>query len=69
MGKELNLTKDEAYNLAEMIEDYLFDTIREDTDLDNIYWLKTMIHSYEKLCEYGEYRSIYEPVKEEENNG
>lgn len=52
----VNLTKDEAWNVAELIDLYLFQLIRDDPDhTDNIEWLRNMIHAYEKLCDYSDY--------------
>ena len=61
----LDLTKDEAFALAEHIDFTLFDRIRDDTDIDSIYWLRSITHAYEKLCGYGGYVGLTEPAKEE----
>ena len=45
------LTKDEKENLADFIELYLFDAIREDESIDNILWLCNMCSAYVKLKE------------------
>ena len=47
------LTISEARNLIEFIEMNLFDHIRNDTEIDNIYWLIEMVHVYEKLINFG----------------
>lgn len=53
---ELNLTKDEAWHVAELIDLYLFQLIRDDPDhTDNTEWLCSMVHAYEKLCDYSDY--------------
>ena len=44
----VTLDKDEARNIAEMIEWHIFDQIRADEDIDNIVWLCSMVHVYEK---------------------
>lgn len=44
----VTLDKHEAYSVAEMIEYHIFDQIRSDTDIDNIGWLCSMVHIYEK---------------------
>lgn len=49
----VTLDKDEARNVAEMIESYIFNEIRADTDIDNINWLCGMVHVYEK-CRAGQ---------------
>lgn len=45
----LNLTKEQAFDLAFWIENGLFDTIRNDPDCDNIQWIHKWIHEIEKL--------------------
>ena len=52
---ELNLTKNEAYSVAELIDLYLMQFIRDDTDTENMRWLCNMTRAYEKLCEYSGY--------------
>ena len=55
----IDLTKSEARNLAEFIEMTIFESIRNDTDIDNPMWLLDIMHAYEKLSEYGGYVSLY----------
>lgn len=57
----LNLTKSEAQNVAEFIELYLLEDIRNNPDIDNPMWLFDMMHAFEKLCEYSGYQSPYKP--------
>ena len=57
----LNLTKSEAQNVAEFIELYLLEDIRNNPDIDNPMWLFDMMHAFEKLCEYSGYESPYKP--------
>lgn len=52
---ELNLTKEEAYSIANHIDMTLIQSIRDDTDIDSMQWLRNMVHGYEKLCEYSGY--------------
>ena len=59
--KVLNLTQTEAKNVAEFIESYLLESIRNDPDIDNLMWLFDMMHAFEKLCEYSGYESMYKP--------
>lgn len=59
--KMLNLTETEAKNVAEFIELYLIESIRNDPDIDNLMWLFDMMHAFEKLCEYSGYESMYKP--------
>ena len=61
----LDLTKDEAFALAEQIDFTLFDRIRNDTDIDSMYWLRNITNAYEKLCEYSGYVGLTEPDKED----
>ena len=61
------LTKDEAYNIAEFIDMNLIDSIRTDTDIDSIYWLRIIIHGYEKLCKFSGYVGVTEPNEEKGN--
>lgn len=44
----VTLDKDQARNIAEMIEWHIFDQIRSDAEIDNINWLCDMVHIYEK---------------------
>lgn len=44
------LTADEAYSVANLIDSNLYDTIRNDTDIDSIQWIKNVLHAYEKMC-------------------
>ena len=57
------LTKEEAAAVAELIETNLLEVIRNDTDIDNLHWLRTVIHAYEKLCVIGENVGLYEEGK------
>ena len=50
------LTKDEAYAIADFIEINLMQVIRNDADIDSMRWLKNMIHGYEKLCKFFVFR-------------
>lgn len=54
------LTKGEAYAVAAHIDATLYDSIRNDPDIDNMTWLWNIIHAYEKLCAYGEYVGLTE---------
>lgn len=55
-----DLTKDEAYALADFIDIALYDRIRNDTDIDSMTWLKNMLHAYEKLCAFSGYVGLTE---------
>ena len=47
---DCELTKKEAYAVAEFIDCKLLDYIRSDTDIDSIGWLRHIVHAYEKMC-------------------
>ena len=51
-GEEMQteLTKDEAYAIADHIDRTLIQEIRNDVDIDSLQWLRNIIHGYEKLC-------------------
>lgn len=54
----MELTKDEAYAVAEFIDMNLFSAIRNDTDWDSLYCLRNVIHSYEKCCAFSGYVGV-----------
>jgi hypothetical protein len=58
------LTKDEAYAIADFIEINLMQVIRNDVDIDSMRWLKNMIHGYEKLCKFSGYVGITDEEEE-----
>lgn len=58
------LTKDEAYAVAEFIDQNLFDAIRNDTDWDSLYALRNLIHAYEKMCMASGFVGLTEPEPE-----
>lgn len=45
----VQITKDEAESLAEFIEGYLLDHIREDIYIDSMRWLSNIVHVYDKV--------------------
>lgn len=51
----VELTKGEANAIAELIDRALYREIRNDCDIENIEWIRTIIHGYDKLCEYSGY--------------
>ena len=65
---ELKLTKGEAYAVADFINLNLIETIRNDTDIDSMLWLRRVIHAYDKLAKYGEYNSGYVDGEKEDEN-
>lgn len=54
------LTKNEASAVAEFIDVNLISVIRDDIDIDSMFWLRNIIHAYEKFCEYSGYIGITE---------
>lgn len=44
------LTKGEAYAIAEFIDCNIFDAIRNDTEWDSFQNLRNLVHGYEKCC-------------------
>ena len=57
-----NLTEQEAFAIAEFINSYLFTAIKQD-EINNIEWLATLIHGYEKLSEYCKYDESFDYIK------
>lgn len=51
----MELTKNEAYAVAELIDISLYERIRNDTDIDSMQWLINTVHAYEKLCRISGY--------------
>ena len=49
----IEITKDEAELLADLIEMNIFDIIRNDPDTDSIEWLENIMAIYKK-CKAGE---------------
>lgn len=62
-----NLTEQEAFNVADFINSYLFTAIKQD-GMDDMEWLATLIHGYEKLSEYCKYDECYDHEEPEEEN-
>ena len=60
------LTKDEAFAVAEFIDMNLIQSVRDDTDIDSIQWLRNIIHAYEKLCLKSGYVGLTEHSEEDE---
>ena len=63
-NKEWCLTKDEAHSVAEFIDINLFETIRNDTDIDSMRWLRNIVHAYEKMCKYSGFVGLTESKNE-----
>lgn len=56
--REMNvdITKDEAYSIAEFIDNNLISYIKEDPDLDSMEWLINVVTAYQRLCLYSGYK-------------
>lgn len=52
------LTKAEAFAIANFIDAYLFTLIRQDEEADNIWWLKDVLDGFEKLCRFSKYGNV-----------
>ena len=61
------LTKVEAYFVANFIDTWLFQAIRDDADIDNMPWLLNLVHAYEKMCKDSGYVGLTDKFVEETN--
>ena len=48
----IELTKNEAYSIAEFIDCNIFMAIRNDLDWDSFQTLRNIVHAYEKCCAF-----------------
>ncbi len=62
----MELTKDEAYAIAEFIDCNIFDAIRNDLDWDSFRNLRNLIHGYEKCREISGYMGLSDSAQETE---
>lgn len=62
----IDLTKDEAYSVAELIDMNLLDTIRNYKDIDSMEWLMNIVHVYEKLCKISGYVGLTDDCGKEQ---
>ena len=62
------LTKKEAYAVAEFIDCNLLDYIRSDTDIDSMEWLRHIVHAYEKMCKASGYVGLTEHSEDEDDS-
>ena len=65
--KTIELTKGEAHAVAEFIDINLLDTIRNDTEIDSMLWLRRVVHAFEKLCAVSGYDSGYADEEKDED--
>lgn len=63
----MELTKDEAYAIAEFIDANIFDAIRNDTDWDSFQNLRNLIHGYEKCCKVSGFIGLTDLQENEDN--
>jgi len=61
---ELKLTKAEAMAVANHIDSTLFQSIRDDTEIDSMTWLRNIVRAYEKLCAYSGYVGLTESAED-----
>lgn len=52
---KIDIEKDEAYAIAEFIDFYFYQAIRDNPDIDSMRWAKNVIHVYEKFCKASGY--------------
>lgn len=52
--RDIPFTLDECKNLAEQIEFTLFETIRNDSEIDSMEWLESIMSAYTKLVNAAE---------------
>ena len=55
-----DLTRNEAFAIAEFIDKNIFQAIRDDEDWDSFQYLRNLIHGYEKLCKLSGYVGLTE---------
>lgn len=60
----VELTREEAYAVADFIDANLFTAIRNDTEIDSMSWLRNVIHAYEKMCKGSGYVGLTEHEEE-----
>ena len=67
----IELTKDEAYSVAQFIDWNILNVVRNDVDWDSFQCLRNLCHAYEKLCEISGYVGVTDDeegkVSEREN--
>ena len=64
----MELTKDEAYAVAEFIDMNVFEAIRNDTDWDSLYNLRNLLHAYEKCCKVSGYVGVTDKEGEQDDH-
>ena len=65
---DCELSKKEAYAVAEFIDCNLLDYIRSDTNIDSMGWLRHIVHAYEKMCEASGFVGLTEQAEGEDEN-
>lgn len=62
----MEITKTEAKVLCEFIEGNILDNIRNDTDIDNMSWLVTIIDLFKRMADFSEYDGLTYPLIQKE---
>lgn len=62
----MELTKNEALAVAEFIDGYIFEAIRNDVEWDNFQNLRNLVHAYEKCCKVCGYVGLSDSMGESE---
>lgn len=65
----IELTKNEAYAVAEFIDGNIFDAIRNDIEWDSFQNLRNLVHAYEKCCKVSGYVGLADVRGEEDDGG
>ena len=63
------LTKNEAYAVAEFIDMNIFTAIRSDEEWDSFQNLRNLIHAYEKCCAVSGYVGVTDSAEGGQENG
>ena len=66
---DAELTKNEAYAVAEFIDMNIFDAIRTNEDWDSFFALRNLIHAYEKCCILSGYIGVTDTKPGEDDDG
>ena len=63
------LTKGEAYAVAEFIDMNIFTAIRSDEEWDSFQNLRNLCHAYEKCCAFSGYVGVTDSAEGGQDNG
>ena len=59
------ITADQAYSIAEFIDQNLFEAIRANPDWDSVQTLKNIIYAYDEMCKVSGYRGLTENYEQD----